>query len=109
MKPVTRFLAGYLPLNLLVACSDSSTTNDESSVETGRFIDSEVSGLNYQTESRQGVTSAKGEFEYLPGEMVTFTIGDLTLPTVAGSTVITPLDIFATNNISNATASNLSR
>jgi hypothetical protein len=109
MKSITRFITGILFLIYLAACSDSSSTSDENQVETGQFIDSEVFGLNYQTESRQGTTSSTGAFEYLSGETITFSIGDLSLPPTAAASVITPLDIFDTSNISDVAVLNLSR
>ena len=76
---------------------------------TGTLIDSPVSGIRYQTESVTGTTNASGEFSYLDGEIVTFLIGDISLPPVAAGSVITPLDILDTQDINNPPVVNMAR
>ncbi len=51
---------------------------------TGLFA-GPVSGLRYQTPTSTGLTNARGEFEYRPGEAVTFLVGGLVLGTVEGA------------------------
>ncbi|MAM85925.1 MAG: hypothetical protein CME36_01270 [unclassified Hahellaceae] len=68
-------------------------SSDEPQVLTGVFLDSPVANIDYRTASRVAVTNAKGEFSYLPGERVTFAIGDLALPAVAAAPIVTPLDM----------------
>src|SRR5690606_26153021 len=61
--------------------------------QTGVFVDSPVAGISYETKTQSGVTSAFGEYNYLPGEEVTFFIGDLKFPPVKASGIVTPADI----------------
>ncbi|MVF11969.1 carboxylesterase family protein [Ketobacter sp. MCCC 1A13808] len=61
---------------------------------TGTFIDSAVSGLNFEgTTTEAGVTDSGGEFNYLKGETITFSIGDLELGSAEGAELMTPLTI----------------
>lgn len=93
-------------LILLTACgggsdkkSDPATGDKEPGggtpvVQTGVFIDSPVANLGYRTPSQgEGRTNEQGEFQYLPGEEVTFFIGGLDLPPVLGARIVTPLDM----------------
>lgn len=102
--------AGLLILTgtiLLGACSDSETP--VSAERTGIFLDSAVQGLEYSTLSRTGITDATGAFSYLAGENITFSIGDLILPTVRASSIVTPLDIFEASSSRDAPVTNLAR
>lgn len=65
--------------------------------QTGVFVDSPVAGISYETKTQSGVTSAFGEYNYLPGEKVTFFIGDLKFPPVTASGIVTPADIAEDN------------
>ena len=52
-------------------------------VKQGRFIDSAVIGVYYETATHKGFTGMSGEFSYVEGESVTFsigTVGNTTLP-----------------------------
>ena len=96
----------------LFGCGGSSSSDDEPkqpTTETGVFIDSPVINIGYRTESLEDVTSSSGEFKYLVGETVTFFIGDLELPPVAASNVITPLDIAGSQDTSNPMVVNIIR
>ncbi len=84
--------------------TDTSTT-----LLSGRFVDSAVEGLQYTTESQTGITGADGSFAYQAGENVVFSIGDIDLPSVAGAALITPLSVFATDNITDQRVMNLAR
>lgn len=91
----------FLPIALfslgLISCG-----NDDSAVQTGRFIDSSVSGLTYQTGSLSGITNELGEFTYRIGETVIFSIGDVELPPVTITVedqVVTPLTVFETEEV----------
>jgi hypothetical protein len=76
---------------------------------TGVFADSPVAGIAYQTATQEGVTNADGEFEYVAGETVTFSIGNVELPAVAAGEIVTPLDVFATENFNDRRVVNLAR
>ena len=64
----------------LAACN----SNDHDSVaaptvQTGVLLDSAVAGIQYKTTTQQGVTNAQGEFKYLAGESVVFSMGGIVL------------------------------
>lgn len=82
---------------------------DQANLLTGRFVDSSVIGIAYETETRSGFTDSNGAFNYLANENVTFSIGDLVLPAVRAGSVVTPLDIFNTDSISDTRVLNLIR
>ncbi len=84
-----KLLALPLIVAAVIGCSD-----DKKEIKTGVFIDSAVQGLHYNTASRSGLTSAKGEFQYEPGETVTFSLGGIELGSAPGADRITPFDLF---------------
>ncbi len=77
--------------------------------ETGIFIDGPVGNIGYRTETREGVTSPSGQYEYEPGETVVFFIGDLEFPPVLASGVVTPLDIVGTTDTEDPRVINIIR
>jgi len=88
----------------LAACGGSGSSGGGSSaaVESPTFQSSFINGVNYSTPTRSGVTGENctdikpGCFDIVPGESVTFTIGNLVLPSVtyaAGQERITVVDI----------------
>ncbi|MGE0086572.1 MAG: hypothetical protein AB7S75_19360 [Desulfococcaceae bacterium] len=66
---------------------------DSEPVSQGRFVDSPVAGLAYNTPSREGITDSDGKFSYLDGEIISFSIGDIYLGRTPAKPVITPLDL----------------
>jgi len=60
---------------------------------TGIFLDSLVEGLKYETPTFSGTTNSAGEYDYMLGETVTFSIGDIVLGTVNAGPVVTPLTL----------------
>jgi predicted acyl esterase len=60
---------------------------------TGVFYDSPIQGLDYETHTTSGTTNENGEFQYLPGETVTFAIGDFVLGSTPGQKRVTPADL----------------
>ena len=60
---------------------------------TGVLLDSPVEGVTFQTTTQSGITNVDGEFLYLDGEMVTFSIGDIFLGTVPGAPIVTPVEL----------------
>ena len=78
---------------ILSACGDSSTsvpapTDPESGVPIGRFEGLAPEGLSYTTDSMSGLTSAGGEFQYVAGETITFSLGGTELGSVAAASSI---------------------
>ena len=95
---------------LLVGCGGgSSTPVSEGMVLTGVFVDSAVEGATYATLTQSGTTNAEGEFSYLAGEQVTFSIGNAQLPAVAAASQITPVDIAASSATPAAMTTNIAR
>ena len=85
---------------LLVSCGGGGGGNPGGSVGTdaeltGVFVDSTVQGIGFSTASRSGTTNAAGEFTYLNGEQVTFSIGGIILGQVNGASLVTPVTLVA--------------
>lgn len=107
-------IAGLCLAAVLSACGgggDSRTpeTNPPgpSIVSRGVFIDSPVSGLGYVTNTQSGTTNANGEFSYVTGENITFSIGRIQFPTIFANATLTPLDVARTTDIDNQMVSNI--
>lgn len=83
-----------LPL-FVISCSSSNDESDGSNVamSSGVFVDSPVSGLQYNTGTRSGLTDGNGRFFFQEGETVTFSIGDLVLGSGIARPVLTPVEI----------------
>jgi len=107
--------------SLLFACGGGSGENSDSENAvisptqpapqqfTGTFVDAPVEGLNYTTETLSGTTNSQGEFNYLANEKVTFSIGGIIFPAVDAASVITPLNLFNTDDINNSLVVNVLR
>lgn len=90
-----------------IASSDQASSS--APVLTGVFLDAAVANLGYRTATRQGVTNTNGEFNYLAGELITFFIGGLELPSVIASDIITPMDIADTESLNDNQLINILR
>jgi hypothetical protein len=99
----------------VVACGGGTSTsapsqNPPPATLTGTFIDSPVANIGYRTDSiASDATDSQGQFSYLAGESVTFSIGDIDLPPVVAASVITPLDIVGTQDINDPSVVNIAR
>lgn len=99
----------------VVTAGTSSTLNVPSSGEAnqtvaiGRFVDSAVEGLSFQTATQAGTTNDTGAFSYLPGEDIVFSIGSIELPAIEAVELVTPLTVFSTENMGDTRVINLSR
>lgn len=96
------FQYGALALAVsLTACGGSSSSDrDQAPVsstpsEKGVFVDSAVAGINYATSpgGMSGKTNALGEYNYVEGDTVTFSIGGTSLPPVTATGRVTPADM----------------
>lgn len=103
-------LAKVASLSLaLMGCSEV-TTQDRN--QTGRFIDSPVQGLFYQTESASGQTDSAGRFLYRPGSQARFSLmpnlrlGD---GPILAKAIMTPRDIFPGAALDDRRVINLAR
>lgn len=92
----------------LIGCNGSSSSTD-STAQTGTFIDSAVSNIDYKTASHSGVTDTSGKFTYESGESITFSIGTITFPPVTATNIVTPLTIAQTTDVNDDTVINISR
>ena len=62
--------------------------------ETGRFVDSAVGGIEYETSAGYAsTTNDNGEFKFNKGETVTFRLGQLNFGTVEAGSLITPVEL----------------
>ena len=99
---------------LLVGCGDDDAESELVEVtpvvvKTGFFKDSFVAGIQYSTESRSGLTSSSGAFNYIEGEMITFSIGDIVFPSALAAFNLTPFDLIENSDESNIRVTNISR
>ncbi|AQT61275.1 fibronectin type III domain-containing protein [Cellvibrio sp. PSBB023] len=73
--------------------TSSAQASSLAPVATGIFLDAAVANIGYRTATQEGFTNVNGEFNYRLGELITFYIGGLELPSVMAAEIITPLDI----------------
>jgi len=100
MKAI-QFCICTLTLLILTACGDGVSLSSGLSAQQvagpnaqeGVFIDSAVEGVTYTTPTRSGTTDSNGTFVYLFGEVVTFSIGGITLGSAVGQPQLTPIDL----------------
>jgi hypothetical protein len=94
-----------------IASSETSSnqTSSPAPVVTGVFLDAAVSNIGYRTATQEGFTNNNGEFAYQIGELITFYIGDLELPSVVATGIITPLDIANTESLTDNQLINILR
>lgn len=94
---------------LLTACGGGGGSSNDASAKTGQLIDSAVAGVAYQTPSYSGTTNANGEYHFIEGETVTFTIGSISFGPLPAKAVLTPLDLADSTDISNRKVINIAR
>jgi len=87
----------------------SNPVTAEETISTGMFLDSAVTGLNYKTASQSGTTNALGEFNFQTNETITFSIGDIELPSTTAALYLTPLELYQTKDINQIEVVNLIR
>lgn len=78
-----------------------------STTSTGVFLDSVVEGISYRTATISGKTNSSGEFRYVVGETIIFSIGSIDLPSVKANSTITPLEIANTTDVNHQIVSNI--
>ena len=80
----------------LAGCGGGGGGGTTSANLVGTFIDSPVSGLEFESTSGSGITDAYGNFTYREGDSVTFHIGNLYLGSaMPGNHRVTPLNLVA--------------
>ena len=96
----------------LSGCGSSNSSSPASvpvpgvEVRTGVLVDDAVSGVTYTTATQDGVTNGDGEFQYMEGETVTFTIGNIELGSVPGAAIVTPVELTGSDSPTDAAALN---
>lgn len=111
-----------LCLLLLVGCGSGSSDEtsmqsntgsdndpDTTNVLTGVFVDSAVEGITFATATQDGTTNTAGEYTYLAGETITFSIGETMLPTVDAAPRITPIDLASGSDNPDSVSTNIAR
>lgn len=83
----------------------------EPAPETGVFIDSPVSNLAYRTDTRQGFTNDDGEFDYILGETVIFSVAGIDLPSAEAAAIVSPQDLVGVGEleVDNLAVANIAR
>jgi hypothetical protein len=79
----------------IAACSGSSSSTT-STTSTGQVVDSPVAGLKYVCGVSSGLTDGSGIFTYTKGDSCTFSIGNITIGTLASvpqDGIVTPQDL----------------
>src|SRR5690554_4872212 len=94
---------------LLTACGGGGGGSNDASAKTGQLIDSAVAGVAYQTPSYSGKTNTNGEYHFIEGEAVTFTIGSISFGPLPAKAVLTPLDLAGSTDITNRKVINIAR
>jgi DNA-binding beta-propeller fold protein YncE len=82
-----------LSLSLITVAILSACGGGSAPVATGIFVDAPVEGLSYSNGWMSGTTDASGRFSYTPGSNVTFSLGGIAFPPVAGAAMVTPVDL----------------
>ena len=85
-------------LTLLSACGGGGGGGDDPpsspvTASTGVFVDGVVVGLHYETPTFSGTTNNAGEYDFLPGETATFSIGGIVLGSTTAGPIVTPLSL----------------
>ena len=82
-----------LSLSLITVAILSACGGGGTPVLTGVFVDAPVEGLSYSNGWMSGTTDASGRFSYTSGSNVTFSLGGIAFPPVAGAAMVTPVDL----------------
>lgn len=91
-----KILAVSLTALLLTACGGGGDSDPPKTTVTpsiGVFLDSAVSGLQYKTTTYSGITNSAGEYKYLPGETIIFSVGGVVLGSALAAPIITPISL----------------
>jgi hypothetical protein len=95
---------------LLIGCGSGNGPDqilDSPRPEVGLLVDSAVAGVTFKTATQTGVTNALGEYKYVDGEMVTFSIGGIVLGVIKGAPILTPVELTASADPTNQAVLNL--
>lgn len=86
---------------VLTGCSSGSSSDNGDGgtvTKTGVFLDAAVKGIAFSASPSglSGTTNADGEFSYLDGDTVTFSVGNIALGSTAASGIVTPYNLAST-------------
>ncbi|MDF3014580.1 MAG: hypothetical protein K0Q78_2784, partial [Cellvibrio sp.] len=95
--------------SLPAVASSAQASSSSPTIAVGVLVDAFVVGISYRTPTQAGVTNAQGEFNYLPGETVTFSIGALEFPPLPAKSLVTPLDMAQSLNPASPVVLNIAR
>ncbi|MGB1581243.1 MAG: hypothetical protein ACPHER_07025, partial [Nevskiales bacterium] len=104
MLKVSKCCLALLLSSSLLACSNNDNDDDIN----GRFVDGEVSGLQYSSTSYSGTTGSNGDYICTEGEFVSFSLGSLALGTVPCLSLTTPLELY-NQSVTGTAVTNLGR
>lgn len=107
-----KLITPLLIIPFIAACGssdDDSGGAPSASVKTGYFIDSAVTNVEYSTATQSGRTSSKGGFQYIDGETVTFSIGDIDFPSASSKPQISPVDLVENGTVDSTEVVNIAR
>lgn len=89
------FLIIFLSIFFIGCNSENNKNNNSNPKITGKFIDSEVSGITYKcSSSLLGITNNNGEYTCFRNDEVSFYLNDFKLGTSSVKDIITPIDLF---------------
>lgn len=106
LKKLSGVIGVSTSLLLLSACGSSDTA-----LQQGQLIDAAVAGVSYTTtpSGQSGTTDSQGNYNFLPGDKVTFKIGNIVFPSVSAKGTVTPLDIAGSTDVNNTAVVNIAR
>lgn len=107
-------LAALFASMFITACGSGGDNNEADEpvlpeLATGQFKDSNTAGLGYESGGQSGVSDSYGKFTYEVGNTVTFSVGNVTLGTTGGNTIVTPLDLVSGGTSSSLEVQNITR
>jgi Electron transfer DM13 len=93
-----------------VQLSSVQSSNSSSSMATlTGTLTGAIKGLKYKTATQTGETNTKGEFSYLEGETISFSIGDIKLPTITAQQVVSAYTLASNDALDSTVALNITR
>jgi hypothetical protein len=79
-------------------------------IVNGQLVDGPVEGVRFQSGSLSGVTGPNGEFQFVEGGSVQFSIGDIALGSeVPAKALMTPLDLVPAGDMDTTAVINIAR
>lgn len=80
-----KLLSVAVAASLLAACGSDDDNKTAANAVTGVFLDSAVSGISYKGSQNSGITGSNGEYNYSPGETITFSVGGVLVGSAKGT------------------------